>query len=246
MYFRNQPRLALRCRRRQQSSQKIPSPAARASKEEKTEIVEGAVASDTKPPSSRINATHSVSIVAGPGSRSSKRSSRDFVDHSGNSYASLLLEDIQNYHQQNTGAATAAPAFSLPACVSKACSILEEVADLNSSSSENKSFELDRSVNDKEPANGRYGGGKAAWQVVESEVVVKDDLMEPSLHRYVSVRDTRWETEPQESAGSNSFAGNAWTCSWGPNLLGKPEVLGVLGSDRAASSWSKHEKMHIT
>jgi hypothetical protein len=142
--------------------------------------------------------------------------------------------------------ATAASAFSLPVCVSKACSILEAVADLNSSSSENKSFELDRSVNDKEPANGRYGGGKAAWQVVESEVVVKDDLMEPSLHKYVSVRDTRWETEPQESAGSNSFAGNAWTCSWGPNLLGKPEVLGVLGSGRAASSWSKHEKMHIT
>jgi hypothetical protein len=33
------------------------------------------------------------------------------------------------------------------------------------------------------------------------------------------VRDTRWETEPQESAGCNSFAGNAWTCSWGPNSV---------------------------
>jgi hypothetical protein len=51
------------------------------------------------------------------------------------------------------------------------------------------------------------------------EVVVKDDLMEPSLHRYVSVRDIRGETEPQESAGSNSFAGNAWTCSWEPNSV---------------------------
>jgi hypothetical protein len=194
---------------------KDPLPSCGASKQEKTEIVEDAVASDTKPPSSRMNATHSVSIVAGTG----RRSSRDF-DHSGNSYASLLLEDIQNYHQQNTGAATAAPAFSLPACVSKACSILEAVADLNSSSSENKKFEVDRSVNDKESDTGRYdGGGRAAWQVVESEVVVKDDLMEPSLHKYVSVRDIRGESEPQESAGSNSFAGNAWTCSWEPNSV---------------------------
>uniref|UniRef100_A0A0A9E9C7 Uncharacterized protein n=1 Tax=Arundo donax TaxID=35708 RepID=A0A0A9E9C7_ARUDO len=43
--------------------------------------------------------------------------------------------------------------------------------------------------------------------------------MEPSLHKYVSVRDIRGETEPQESAGSNSFAGNAWTCSWEPNSV---------------------------
>ncbi|KAL6652339.1 hypothetical protein ACP70R_011264 [Stipagrostis hirtigluma subsp. patula] len=207
-------------------------PSGRTAKE-KTQIVEEAVASDTKASSARMNATHSVSVSivaestanqrAGPGSRSSRRSSRDF-DHNGNSYASLLLEDIQNYHQQNTsagaGAAAAAPTFALPACVSKACSILEAVADLNSSSSENKSFELDRSsVNDKESVNGRYGGKAAGTVVVESEVVVKDDLMEPSLHKYVSVRDIRRETEPQESAGSNSFAGNAWTCSWEPNSV---------------------------
>ncbi|PUZ48131.1 hypothetical protein GQ55_7G221200 [Panicum hallii var. hallii] len=199
-------------------------PSTRAAKEK--EIVEEAVASDTKASSARMNATHSVSIVAEnvtnprPGSRSSRRSSRDF-DHNGNSYASLLLEDIQNYHQQSTSAA-AAPTFALPACVSKACSILEAVADLNSSSSENKSFELERSVNDKESVNGRYGGkGPGTTHVVESEVVVKDDLMEPSIHKYVSVRDIRGvgETEPQESAGSNSFAGNAWTCSWEPNSV---------------------------
>ncbi|RLM74101.1 uncharacterized protein C2845_PM15G15290 [Panicum miliaceum] len=180
------------------------------------EVVEEAVASDTKASSARMNATHSVSIVAEnvinprPGSRSSRRSSRDF-DHNGNSYASLLLEDIQNYHQQSTSAA-AAPTFALPACVSKACSILDAVADLNSSSSENKSFELERSVNDKESVNGRYGGkGPGISHVVESEVVVKD----------VSVRDIRGvgEAEPQESAGSNSFAGNAWTCSWEPNSV---------------------------
>ncbi|XP_048558400.1 treacle protein-like [Triticum urartu] len=190
-----------------------------------------AMASETKAPSSRMNATHTVSIVAesvanpkaGPAGRSSRRSSRDF-DHNGNSYASLLLEDIQSYHQQNASdTAAAAPAFSLPACVSKACSILEAVADLNSSPSENRSFELDRSADDKGSANvSCYSAGKAAaagTHVVESEVVVKDDLMEPSLHKYVSVRDIRGEAEPQESAGSNSFAGNPWTCSWEPNSV---------------------------
>ncbi|CAL5069025.1 unnamed protein product [Urochloa decumbens] len=204
-------------------------PSSRGAKDK--EIVEEAVASDTKASSARMNATHSVSIVAEnvtnlrPGSRSSRQSSRDF-DHNGNSYASLLLEDIQNYHQQSTSAATAsataAPTFALPACVSKACSILDAVADLNSSSSENKSFELERSVNDKESINGRYGGkGTVGTTVVESEVSVKDDLMEPSMHKYVSVRDIRGvgDTEPQESAGSNSFAGNAWTCSWEPNSV---------------------------
>uniref|UniRef100_A0ACD5USR7 Uncharacterized protein n=1 Tax=Avena sativa TaxID=4498 RepID=A0ACD5USR7_AVESA len=188
-----------------------------------------AMASDTKGTSSRMNATHTVSIVAesvanpkaGPGGRSSRRSSRDF-DHNGNSYASLLLEDIQSYHQQNTSDTSAAvPAFSLPACVSKACSILEAVADLNSSPSENRSFDLERSADDKGSVNMGYGGRTAAadTHVVESEVVVKDDLMEPSLHKYVSVRDIRGETEPLESAGSNSFAGNPWTCSWEPNSV---------------------------
>ncbi|BAS90187.1 uncharacterized protein At1g65710 [Oryza sativa Japonica Group] len=202
--------------------------ASRTAAKEKQEIVEVPVASsDTKGGNSgRMKATHSVSIVAesvvNQKGRSSRRSSHDF-DNNGNSYASLLLEDIQNYHQQSTGSAAApAPAFSLPACVSKACSILEAVADLNSSSSENKSFELDRSANDKCSANGRYGDGKVAGGgtlVVESEVVVKDDLMEPSLHKYVSVRDIRGEAEPQESAGSNSFAGNAWTPSWEPSSV---------------------------
>ncbi|KAM0851085.1 hypothetical protein ACQ4PT_052638 [Festuca glaucescens] len=188
-----------------------------------------ALASDTKAPSSRMNATHTVSIVAesvanpktGPTGRSSRRSSRDF-DHNGNSYASLLLEDIQSYHQQNASdTAAVAPAFSLPACVSKACSILEAVADLNSSPSENRSFELERSADDKGSVNMSYGGRTPAadTHVVESEVVVKDDLMEPSLHKYVSVRDIRGEIEPLESAGSNSFAGNPWTCSWEPNSV---------------------------
>ncbi|CAD6260213.1 unnamed protein product [Miscanthus lutarioriparius] len=218
------------------------------------EIVEEAVASDTKSAPARMNATHSVSIVAEnvtnprPGSRSSRRSSRDF-EHNGNTYASLLLEDIQNYHQQSTSAATAteAPTFALPACVSKACSILEAVADLNSSSSENKSFELERSVNDKESVNGGYGGkGAGTTLVVESEVGVKDDLMEPSMHKYVSVRDIRGETEPQESAGSNSFAGNAWTCSWEPNSVDSTDRTRTASQsyngDEVEQSWQSKQK----
>ncbi|KAK9062136.1 hypothetical protein SSX86_019322 [Deinandra increscens subsp. villosa] len=129
------------------------------------------------------------------------------------SYASLLLEDIQNFHQKNptTAAATATvtaaapPAFSLPACVSKACSILEAVADLNSATNSN-----DRHFKKE--------------NLVESEKVVDDDLMEPSLHKYVTVRrggEATADAEEQESSGSNSFAGSqqlSWmSSSWEPN-----------------------------
>ncbi|XP_020083989.1 uncharacterized protein At1g65710 [Ananas comosus] len=144
--------------------------------------------------------------------RSSRRSSRDFDQNLG--YTSLLLEDIQNYHHHHNNTA-----FSLPACVSKACSILEAVADLNSSSSEN----------DKGSFNGRFGkrGSVPREPIFESEIVVKDDLMEPSLHKYVSVRDLGGggggggEMEPQESAGSNSFLlGQPWAASsWEPNSV---------------------------
>ncbi|KAI3784383.1 hypothetical protein L1987_43482 [Smallanthus sonchifolius] len=51
------------------------------------------------------------------------------------SYASLLLEDIHNFHKKNTNAAMTPPAFALPECVSKACLIMEAVADLNSNTS---------------------------------------------------------------------------------------------------------------
>ncbi|EHA8591881.1 putative serine/arginine repetitive matrix protein 1 [Cocos nucifera] len=152
--------------------------------------------------------------------KSSRRSSRDFDNAlddnhlNPTSYTSLLLEDIHNYHQKNT-------AFSLPACVSKACSILEAVADLNSSCSENKSSEADRSNNDNGSLNGRFGrrGLVPKGPFVESEIMVKDDLMEPSLHKYVSVRDLGGEIEPQESAGSNSFIGQPWSSSWEPNSV---------------------------
>ncbi|BAF09446.2 Os02g0638200, partial [Oryza sativa Japonica Group] len=138
-------------------------------------------------------------------------------DQNTNSYATQLLEDIQSYHQQqNTTsvAATAAtlPSFSLPACVSKACSILDAVADLNSSSSDSHSCEPDRSANDRGSVNAPLGGGM-------------DDLAEPGVHKRHAtaprgdIRGGGGETEPQESAGSNSVSGNPWTPSWEPNSV---------------------------
>ncbi|KAK1410596.1 hypothetical protein QVD17_37133 [Tagetes erecta] len=133
------------------------------------------------------------------------------------SYASLLLEDIQNFHQKNPTTATVGvatpqaapppPAFTLPACVSKACSILEAVADLNSATSTNdRQFKKENLV---EPS---------------FEKMVNDDLMEPSLHKYVTVRrGVDVEAEEQESSGSNSFAGSqqlSWvSSSWEPNSV---------------------------
>ncbi|XP_071733841.1 uncharacterized protein At1g65710-like [Rutidosis leptorrhynchoides] len=55
------------------------------------------------------------------------------VDPSPPSYASLLLDDINKFHQKNaSGGTKVSPDFVLPECVSKACSIMEAVADLNS------------------------------------------------------------------------------------------------------------------
>eukprot|EP00268_Persea_americana_P053102 TRINITY_DN5992_c1_g1_i1.p1 TRINITY_DN5992_c1_g1~~TRINITY_DN5992_c1_g1_i1.p1 ORF type:complete len:718 (+),score=205.54 TRINITY_DN5992_c1_g1_i1:124-2277(+) len=164
-------------------------------------------------------------------SRSSRRSrdldlvvglNPDTLLNNPSSYASLLLEDIQNYHCQNV-------AFSLPPCVSKACSILEAVADLNSSTSSNLSpaFSEEKISEPNRPncynnsisLNGRFNKklmGKDPF--VESEVVAnEDDLMEPSLHKYVTVREPVRDMEQQESAGSNSFLGHHWSSSWEPN-----------------------------
>ncbi|CAN6174526.1 unnamed protein product, partial [Urochloa humidicola] len=123
-------------------------------------------ASETRAPSSKTTATRTASIVAAdslsqrpagqPGSGSSSRSrraSRDFDQNPG-SYATQLLEDIQNYHHQSSATSVtvptppATPSFSLPACVAKACSIVEAVADLNSvsSSSENRTYEYEPGV----------------------------------------------------------------------------------------------------
>ncbi|KAE8695325.1 putative Retrotransposon protein [Hibiscus syriacus] len=122
------------------------------------------------------------------------------------SYTSLLLEDIQNFHQKNN------TQLSLPPCVTKACSILEAVADLNSTTSSNISVIGKKMIETGDP-------------FVESEVVGSDHLMEPSFHKYVTVRrGGGGDMEEQESSGSNSVVSSGqqhWgfpgESSWEPN-----------------------------
>ncbi|PUZ76738.1 hypothetical protein GQ55_1G314700 [Panicum hallii var. hallii] len=203
---------------------------------EKPEIAEEgatiAAASETRAPSSKTNATRTASIVAvgQPGSSRSRRASRDFDQNSG-SYTTQLLEDIQNYHQQSTSIAVpatpATPSFSLPACVAKACSIVEAVADLNSSSSENCTHEYEPvlSADDKGSVNAPLGS---------------DGSVEPSAARkpVQPVRDFRVETEPQESAGSNSVSGHQWTPSWEPPSVESTDRTWSTGDEVVEQSGS--------
>ncbi|KAK7301994.1 hypothetical protein RJT34_12871 [Clitoria ternatea] len=147
------------------------------------------------------------------------------------SYTSLLLEDIQNFHQKNTP-------VSLPACVTKACSILEAVADLNANTSLNFCGADDRSqpgfqcIRNEYNVSNNYGKREpdAEEPVVESMLVVNDDdVLEPSLHKYVTVNRGGSlggvDMEDQESSGSNSFIASSgqqqhWgTSSWEPNSV---------------------------
>ncbi|KAK6127525.1 hypothetical protein DH2020_038728 [Rehmannia glutinosa] len=141
------------------------------------------------------------------------------------SYTALLLEDIQNFHQKNTPPPTA---FSLPPCVTKACSILEAVADLNSTTGSNLSSPFSSEQMNKSSENNfvkKMTKQDFKDPIVESEVVVNDDLIEPSFHKYVTVRrgtsGDDEDLEEQESSGSNSFAGSQqhWvsSSSWEPN-----------------------------
>nr|AFK35406.1 unknown [Lotus japonicus] len=142
-------------------------------------------------------------------SRSSRRSSRDLdinpeaLLNPPLTYTSLLLEDIHNFHQKNTQQRLS---VSLPACLTKAYSILEAVADLNSATSSNFSsanHQGKRVADTKDP-------------FVESEVVVSDDVMEPSLHKYVTVkRGGSIDMDDQESSGSNSFSVSSAQQHWG-------------------------------
>lgn len=66
---------------------------------------------------------------------------------------------------------------------------------------------------------------------LESELVVKDDLMEPSLHKYVTVREMRSDLEPQESAGSNSFEGQPWSSMWEMNSVDSTGGTSVTGGN---------------
>ncbi|KAJ9172892.1 hypothetical protein P3X46_016086 [Hevea brasiliensis] len=144
------------------------------------------------------------------------------------SYTALLLEDIQNFHQKNT---TTPPSFSVPLCVTKACSILEAVADLNSTTSSNLSCAFVEDRRSPTTTGANLVGKKlteAKDPFVESEVLVSDDIMEPSFHKYVTVRrggkSSREDMDEQESSGSNSFVGGSlqhWgeysTSTWEPN-----------------------------
>uniref|UniRef100_A0A7N0TKV9 Uncharacterized protein n=1 Tax=Kalanchoe fedtschenkoi TaxID=63787 RepID=A0A7N0TKV9_KALFE len=99
----------------------------------------------------------------------------------GSSYAAILLEDIQNFHQKSSNTNVA---FALPQCVSKACSILEAVADLNSTTS-SCSF---MSNEDRKKGGERKKFEARDHPFMETELAVSDDLMEPSLHKYVTMR----------------------------------------------------------
>lgn len=182
-------------------------------------------------------------------------------------YTALLLEDIQNFHQKNT---PNGPAFSLPACVTKACSILEAVADLNSSTSSNltnafsddrrRNFTSEQFVKNDNTTLGVNPPGKKRQGMkdpfMESEVAVGDDLMEPSIHKYVTLRRGNVEggdTEDQESSGSNSFVGGQpnWfsPSSWEPNssdstsrsYYSRDDNRSPLGFQRNAASEPGHE-----
>ncbi|OIW04422.1 hypothetical protein TanjilG_32614 [Lupinus angustifolius] len=143
-------------------------------------------------------------------------------------YTSLLLEDIHNFHQKTTQQ-------QLPPCLTKACSILESVADLNSTTSSNfsdnqRSPPTYQSLRNNNEHN-HYGKrvqlpSTKDHPFVGSEVVMSDDMMEPSLHKYVTVkRGGIVDMEDQESSGSNSFIATSngqnhlrdISSSWEPN-----------------------------
>ncbi|KAJ8752153.1 hypothetical protein K2173_003761 [Erythroxylum novogranatense] len=194
-------------------------------------------------PTEEFNAVLTTTVVPeslNPHSSSRSRSARQSRDLDFNpeallnpppsSYTALLLQDIHNFHQKNN---TNTPSFSLPPCVSKACSILEAVADLNSSTSSN--------LSDPKPSDDKRSHvaavanlvGKKVSEVkepfVESEILSSDDIMEPSFHKYVTVRRGGTtlcggeDMDGQESSGSNSFVGcsqQQWgisASSWEPN-----------------------------
>jgi len=172
-------------------------------------------------------------------SRSSRRSrdldvNPEVVLNPPQTYASLLLEDIQNFHQKSN------PPVSLPACVTKACSILEAVADLNANTSLNfgvedrrnpPAFQCSRNDYNVPLSANDYGKREpdAEDPVVESMLVFNDDdVMESSLHKYVTVNRGGSlggvdMMEDQESSGSNSFSvGNGQgisSSSWEPSSV---------------------------
>ncbi|XP_009784221.1 uncharacterized protein At1g65710 [Nicotiana tabacum] len=188
----------------------------------------------------------------------SSRLSRDLDSSLGDqsnptqSYTELLLEDIQNFHQKSSK-----PAFSLPPCATKACSIVEAVADLNSSTSSSLSsvFSDDRRRNptveqvnkNTDTSLGTNPQGKRRLQIkepyVESEVALSDDLIKsPIIQKYVTFgrgTDGGYLEEP-ESSGSNSSVGGQ-RCWFSPSSRG-------LNSADSTDSWSpskSYSRLHV-
>ncbi|CAJ1960679.1 unnamed protein product [Sphenostylis stenocarpa] len=168
------------------------------------------------------------------------------------SYASLLLEDIQNFHQKST------PPVSLPACVTKACSILEAVADLNSSTGLNfcgaedkrspPAFQCSRNDYNVLLTANDYGKREpdAEDPVVESMLVFNDDdVMESSLHKYVTVNRGGSlggvDMEDQESSGSNSFTVGSGQQHWGVSSSFEPCSVGSKDCWTSRLNYSREE-----
>ncbi|KAF8692948.1 hypothetical protein HU200_039310 [Digitaria exilis] len=219
------------------------APSCRSGMEKKTEITEEdatvVVASETRAPSSKTSATRTASVVAESLSQRqpvcrSRRASRDFDQNPGGSYTTTqLLEDIHSYHQQSStsiavpATTPATPSFSLPACVAKACSIVEAVADLNSTSSENRTYEYEPgfSADDKGSVNAGRVEPSAAAATARKHA-------QPA-------REFRAEAEPQESAGSNSVvSGQPWTPSWEPTSVESTDRTWSTGDEVVEQSGS--------
>ncbi|KAI6670669.1 hypothetical protein NL676_005554 [Syzygium grande] len=164
------------------------------------------------------------------------------------SYTNLLLEDIQNFHQKHT------PTSTVPACVTKACSIYEAVADLNSNKNSNVASalsELRKAASNQCSHNGHnssYSGNDLVRKsegrdpFVESELVVHDDIMEPSIHKYVTVKRGGMskgdDKEEIESSGSNSFVSSG-AQQWGVSSSWEP------GSTDSSDCWTSNSKAAV-
>ncbi|VVA90323.1 unnamed protein product [Arabis nemorensis] len=123
----------------------------------------------------------------------SLRKSRDFDfcpetlllsnEDNNNNYTALLLKDIQSFHGKSNNVDDPSVSFNLlPSCVTKACSIVEAVADLNSTTSLSSD----------------------STQFRFTSTAKKADLMEPSFEKYVTVK-RGGSFEGQESSGSNNL-----------------------------------------
>ncbi|CAA7055806.1 unnamed protein product [Microthlaspi erraticum] len=142
------------------------------------------------------------------------------------SYTALLLEDIQNFHQKSVNVNVNANALS--SSMSKACSIVEAVADLNSTTKKQNQ--------------------RTEFNSFKSAAAKKADLMEPSFEKYVNVTVKRGgssleDMEQQESSGSNSITGSSCvvqrqgynstsSSSWEPNSAESTDRMSVVKSNK--------------